>query len=305
MRKIHVNFMKDLRNHEFEGLYCNIIDFVDKQQLEDESINTAFENVKAHKKRLFNMRRRSSSKFTIENKKLTHLRNNYLRSLRLRVQSFLLTNNTSEREAANVIQLILNSYGREFYVPTITTQSRFADNLKNHLKESKNFREAISLLHLRDLLDDIIELTVEIKKNHSNRIDESYEAKTKRKGVKQEAYHDMRIMADTINVAMLINRHNKEKKAIIEDLIYDINSILQDFHTPLKSRITKRRNKQAIEAAVEELTKAQKEQPKLLSEGVSNGDVLLDLRGVPSTGSERNISVDSITLHRLAKKHPS
>lgn len=284
--------MKDLRNHEFEELYCIIIDYMDKQQLKDDNINTAFEHVKPHKKRFVNMRRRSPSKYSIKNKELTHLRNQYLISLRLRVQSFLLSQSISEREAAKEIQHLLNPYGREFYVPTIINQSRFADNLKTRLKKSSKFKEAIAHLHLTELLDSIIKMTVEIKENHGNRMSENHKIKSKRKGVREEAYRDMKIMTDTINVAILINRHNQDKKALIEALITSINAKLQDFRTLMRSRNTKRKNKKEVEAALAELINLPNNQLKLLSEGVENSKPISGLDAVSTADSSPDLSAN-------------
>ena len=45
IKKLHINFMKDLRNHEFVDMYENIINYIEKQQVDDVNINIAFEGV--------------------------------------------------------------------------------------------------------------------------------------------------------------------------------------------------------------------------------------------------------------------
>lgn len=56
MKEIHVNFMKDLRNHEFVELYNLIIDYTEKQQVDDINIKTAFKQVASHRIKLRGMR---------------------------------------------------------------------------------------------------------------------------------------------------------------------------------------------------------------------------------------------------------
>src|SRR5690554_7552683 len=82
MKKLHVNFMKDLRNHEFVELYNLIINYIETQQVDDAHITTAFERVKSHQNKLQYMQKRKRSSFSIENKELTRHRNDYLISLR-------------------------------------------------------------------------------------------------------------------------------------------------------------------------------------------------------------------------------
>lgn len=267
MKKIHVNFMKDLRNHEFAEMYQNIISFIEKQNVDDVTITSAFEQVKSHQKRLHDMRRRKQSSFSIENKKLTRTRCEYISSLRLRVKSYLLSHIPAERKAALEIHTVMEAYSREFYVASIVPQTALVSGLEHKLKNSKKFREAFSMLGLDDLLTVLIDMTIEIMENYSNRINENKETQQSRAGVKEEAYRDMKTMADAINLMAVINKNDKEKMSAIEELVYYINSILKDYRTPMKSRNTKRKNRKAIEAAVQELINLQQKQQKLLPSG--------------------------------------
>ncbi|HTN68215.1 MAG TPA: DUF6261 family protein, partial [Dysgonamonadaceae bacterium] len=231
------------------------------------NINIAFELVKSHKMKLFDMRKRERSKFSIKNRKLTRKRNEYLISLRLRVKSYLLSPIPAERGAAKQIHFVMKPYGRGYYVASILPQTRFAEDLEQKLKHKKSFREAILLLGLNDLLNTIINMTVEIMANYKHRVNENAETKNKREGVKKAAYRDMKIMADAINFATAVNQHSEDKIAVIEVLIYYIDGILRDFRTTMKSRNTKRKNREAVAAAVKQLISIQQEQPKLLPMG--------------------------------------
>ena len=289
MKKLHVNFMKDLRNHEFVEAYSVIINYIEKQRIDDANIKIAFEKVKSNKMRLLNMQKRKRSSFSIENKELTRMRNDYLISLRLRVKSFLLSPIAAERNAANIIHFVIEPYGKKYYVATILSQTRLVDDLEDNMKQSKDFRNAISLLQLNDLMNTIIEMTDEIMINYNLRLNESGEAKSKREGVKEAAYRDMKIMADAINFVAVINQHNEEKMVVIEELIYFIDGILKDFRTKMKSRNTKRKNKRDVRTAVMRLVSMQREQRKLLTVGERSGDL--------STGSRTALLTDSETVH--------
>ena len=264
--------MKDLRNHEFVELYNLIINYIETQQVDDAHITTAFERVKSHQNKLQYMEKRKRSSFSIENKELTRHRNDYLISLRLRVKSFLLSPSVAERDAANLIHYVLKPYGKEFYVATILPQTRLANDLEKNINENSDVKDAVSLLGLNELMDIIFDLTMEIMINYNLRVFETGETKSKRTGVKKAAYRDMKIMADAINFMAVFNEHNEEKKAIVEELIYNIDGILKDFRTAMRSRNTKRKNRKAMATAVMKLVSLQREKRKLLPMGVGDGD---------------------------------
>ena len=264
--------MKDLRNHEFVELYNLIINYIEKQQVDDVHITTAFERVKSHQDKLQNMQKRKRSSFSIENKELTRMRNDYLMSLRLRVKSFLLSPIVAERNAANLIQFVLKPYGKEFYVATILPQTRLANDLENNINESSDFKDAISILGLNELMDTIFDLTMEIMINYNLRVFETGETKSKRSGVKKAAYRDMKIMADAINFMAVINEQDEEKMGIVEELIYYIDGILKDFRTAMRSRNTKRKNRKEVATAMMKLASIKREERKLLPVGVGDNE---------------------------------
>lgn len=228
-----------------------------------------------------------SSKFSIENNELKRIRNDYLISLRLRVQSFLLSQSKAERDAALEIQYAIKPYGREFYVASIFPQTRFAKNLKQRLKKNKKFRDAVLHLRLDDLLNAIIDMTADIMENYNQRRTKNKETQNKRAGVKEGAYRDMKIMADVINFTAVMDRRNQVKESVADEYIFFINVVLGDFHTMLKSRNTKSKNRKAVKAAVRELVRTQKEDLKLLPVVVVNGE------GNPLTGSGTTLSASS------------
>ena len=271
--------MKDLRNHEFVEVYSIIINYIEKLQVNDANLKIAFEMVKSHEMRLLDMGKRKISSFSLENKELTRKRNDYLISLRLRVKSYLLSHIQAECDAAQLIHIVMKSYSKKYYVATILPQTRFANDLKYQLTHNNDFRDAASLLGLNDLLNTIFEMTVEIMANFDKRINENGETKSKREGVKKTSYRDMKTMADVINFMAAINQQNEEKRAFVKNLIDDIDGILKDFRTAMRSRNTKRKNRKAVETAVMKLASMQRKQCKLLPMGVGDGG------SDPSTGS--------------------
>ena len=53
MRKLHIEFMKDLCNHDFHRLYYLIIEMMEDEQIEDVDINTNLDKVKSHQESSF------------------------------------------------------------------------------------------------------------------------------------------------------------------------------------------------------------------------------------------------------------
>ncbi len=141
-------------------MYSIIINYIEKQQVDNANIQIAFERVKSHQMNLLNMQKRKRSSFSIGNKELTRMRNDYLISLRLRVKSFLLSPIEAERDAANLIYFVMKPYGKKYYVATILPQTLLVDDLEENLKYSNDFRDAVSQLALNDLMNTIIDLTI-------------------------------------------------------------------------------------------------------------------------------------------------
>lgn len=261
--------MKDLKNHEFEGVYCDIIKLIDSKRVDDTNIQLAFTRIKSHVKNFDALRKPQRNKHSILNKELTLRRTDYLISLRLRVQSYMRSHLPEERVAAKLINSILGIYGKKYYVPTIVTQTTLVHDIVIYKEQNKGFKEAFALLGLTGLIDTIIEMTEEIMNNLNLRISENGANKKRKSGVRKVAYKDMKVLIDTINLMYVINIDNKEKRVIAENLMWDINSIFKDYRTPMRSRHTKRKNRNAVDAAVNELIKTQHEQQKTLPVGAS------------------------------------
>lgn len=144
--------------------------------------------------------------------------------------------------------------------------------MENNINESSDFKDAVSLLGLNELMDIIFDLTLEIMINYNLRVFETGETKSKRSGVKRAAYRDMKIMADAINFMAVINEQDEERMGIVEELIYYIDGILKDFRTAMRSRNTKRKNRKAVATAMMKLASMKREERKLLPVGVGDGE---------------------------------
>ena len=285
MEKLHISFMRELINIDFEGIYWDIIKLMKKKKVDDINIQLAFARVKPHVKKFDALRNRQRNENSILNEQLTRTRTDYLISLRLRVHSYMRSHIPEERVAAKRINFVLKMYGKKYYVPNILSQAAFVDEIVIHIKRREDFKEAFTLLGLTDLMDTIVKMTEEIMKNFGQRISDDGNNKARNNGVRKEAYKDMKIMIDAINFMYVINKDNEEKREIAEDLMWYINKIFKTYRTPMRSRQTKRKNRKAVAAAVNELIRTQQEPQKTLPVGDSlelkpTGSVKLTETGV-------------------------
>ena len=269
MEKLHVSFMRDLINIDFERVYFLLIEVMDNAQVDEPDIQYAYAQIKPHVNKFDALRDRTRNKLCILNEKLTRTRTDYLISLRLRVKSYMRSHIPEERVAAERIYFVLKEYGKKYYVPNILSQTVFVDGIVFHMKKYEDFKEAFTLLGLKDLMDVIAEMTEEIMTTYRISINENQARKHRNNGVRDAAYKDIKIMIDTMNSTYSLNRVSKEEKANIQTLMRRIDGIFTAFRTQMRSQQTKRRNKKAVVAAVQELTRTQQEPQKLLPVGVS------------------------------------
>ena len=301
MDKLHIGFMKDLRNWEFHSLYNYIIEVVDTEDLEDDKLKIAFERIKPYKVKFeYAFKPRDKNKYSIANQELIRLRTEYLISLRKRVESFMLSHLPKERDAGNVIQSVLSLFGKKYYVPTIITQNVLVENLLFHINNDENFKKAISTLDLNGLMTEIAKMSEVIMFNFGQCIFTNGERIYKRKDVRKEAYRDLKMMVDTINFLYLFSKDNEEESADLKKLMLRINGLLKYFHTPLKSRIIKNKNRKAVSDAIEDLIRVQKDPQKCLPVGTHD-----KMKSDTSAPHPTNASTNSSDCNRLNPKSSS
>ena len=250
MEKLQIGFMKDLRNREFKELYNKIIKLLSEKQLENDNIKIAFERIIPYKEKFKHaLTAKGTNEYSAVNKALTPIRNNYLISLRKRIESHQRCENPVERAAARIINDVLQKYGKKYYVATITTQSVFVNDLVDHINNQPDFKNAIQVLNMEDLMDAIIKITQEVELNVALFTASNVRSKMKRKGVRKAAFVDLKVLIDNINSTYLLHRNDDEKSEIYRELVFDINTDVKNYRMRLKSRKTKQNNKRIEEAA--------------------------------------------------------
>ncbi len=262
MEKLHVGFMKDLRNDDFKKLYNYIIALVEEEHLEDLDIQANLERAKTYQDKFANaFAKRERNPYAIANEKLIEHRTQCLVMLRNRLKSYLPSFIPQERVAAERIYFVMRPYGKKYYVPSFTTQSDLVDKLNTHINQTEEFKEAFTTLGFNGLMNQINELTHEIDQNYKQYITTSTQIQDQRKGVRKGAYIDLKIM--------------------IEGIMYKFNTCRGD--QAMKTRRTQRKNQKEIEAGFE---KVQAEPQKTLPVGTYIKTPLKDHLSASSASKE-------------------
>ena len=307
MRKLHVGFMKDLRNHAFHQLYDLIIELVEDEQIKDLDIQANLEGAKLHQGKFSKaFAKRERNPYTVANEKLIEQRTQCLIMLRNRLKSYLPSFIPQEQAAAKRIHFVMREYGKKYYVPSNKTQADMIDNINAHISEKENFKEAFATLGLNALMDQINELTQRIDQNYKQYITTSTQIKNQRKGVRKEAYTDLKIMIEGIMYKFQTLRRDQAKRDELEVLMEKIYINLKMFSTPLKSLRTQRANQRTAHREKEAtLEKLQTEPQKMLPEesiafseptdaAFTNSDSKKDIENVLQLEFEPQIATASV-----------
>lgn len=264
MKELHVSFMRDLKNVDFEGFFKNIIVTMETRQLDDPIIQKAFDRLKPHVPKFYDaLKTRIRNKHSEANLKLTKTRTEYLISLRRRVKSYLFSHLPHERIAAQCIYDILKEYDKTYYVPSITTQSSFVYDLFSYMKMQESFKEAFTMLGLDGLMEAIDTISQRITKNDVQCTKDNIKRQTKREGVREAAYRDMRTFVKAIHYCYEVNLDDEEKIAQLDSLIWVVNDVIKQFRTPMRALSTKSKNRKEKQAAEAELLNSQQEDDKV------------------------------------------
>ena len=261
MQGLHISFMRDLKNIDFEGLYKNIILMMERQQhVDDPVIQVAFDRLKPHVPK-FNdaLRTRVRNEHSIENDDLTKTRTEYLISLRRRVKSYLLSHIPKDRVAAKHIYFVLKRYDKTYYVPSITTQSQLVHDLFSYMREDEKFKESFAFLKLNPLMNAIENISIEIHKNSVQCTNDNVERKNKTDGVREDAYRDMKYFVNAIHFTYESNLDDEEKIVKLDRLIWLVNDVLKQYRTPMRAQTTKNKNRKTKNEDEDELVISQQE----------------------------------------------
>jgi hypothetical protein len=278
MRKLHVGFMKDLCNYDFDRLYQLITEHVEGEQIEDLDIQANLERAISHQKKFHKaFAKRERNPYTVANDELIKQRTQCLMMLRNRLKSYLPSFIPQEQAAAKCIHFVMRQYGKKYFVRSNKTQADLVDKLNYHINKSGDFKDAFSTLGFNGLMAQINELTQEINQNYKQYITTSTQIQEQRKGVRKAAYIDLKIMIEGIMYKFHICRENQAKRDELEELMNYIYLTLQPFNTLLKSRKTQRANKRAAQKEKEVALEKMKTEPqKALPVGDDTSALLRD-----------------------------
>ena len=253
MEKIHISFMKDLRNNEFGELFDIISTIVVTEKIELLPLTIACERLNPHSQELLKM---NSQKLKHPLTKLirdqVNTRTEFLSCLRMTVDAKMMWHKSEQRVAAARLQLWLRTYKADIFAPTITTQSALVENLMADWIEDASIKEATALLDLDGLLAEIVKITANIRRNQLVRLNEKDIYEVDGQAKRGAAYKDLKVLISVIDSSYNIGA-SEEQRIQLVTLSKNLNAALQEFHTILKSRNTKRKNKKETVAAVSEL----------------------------------------------------
>ena len=311
MRKLHVGFMKDLRNHVFHTLYDIIIKTVEDEHIEDLDVRANLERAKSHQDKFLKaFAKRERNPYAVANDDLIGQRTQCLMMLRNRLKSYLPSFIPQEQAAAKRIHFVMRQYGKKYYVRSNKTQADLVDKLNYHINKDGDFKDAFSTLGFNGLMADINELTQEINQNYKQYITTSTQIQEQRKGVRKAAYIDLKIMIEGIMYKFHTCQGDQTKRDELEVLMKNINITLKHFSTLLKSRKTQLANQRAAQkekdVALEKMkTETQKLLPEELTDDTfTNSESKEDIKSVIQLELEPQIVTDSV-VERLAEREPS
>ena len=253
MEKIHISFIKDLKNKQFFALFIYLRELLDEHTSEFATLNQAGERIKSHHENLL-LLQDTKLRHPLTEVINTKVRNRteYLACLRMTIEAKLLSHIPEERVAATRLKLWMRAYRKDIHKPSIDIQGQLAKYLLHDREENTDVKEYATLLNLDDLLNTIEHITTEIERLTLERIRDRNKRAVNGKEVRKAAYKDFQLLINAIELGYSLSP-DEEEKAQIAKLSRVINEHLKSFRTELKSRNTKRKNKKEIEVAVKEL----------------------------------------------------
>ena len=292
METMHIGFMKDLRNIEFQELFYIISHSLSNQEFDNHLLTAAQKRISLHNKELAKMKsKKLRHPLTQVIEEQVHNRTKYLACLRMKVDASILSPDPQEVIAAELLQLWLAPYKKELYPPTINTQNRIVNDLMDDRDLNLEIQEAITLLHLDKLLQTIEEITEQVRKNLLIRLNEKDMYVVNGQEIRKAAYADLKLFIEMLQTIYKLSSDDAEKE-LLADISSTMNVKFKDFHTILKIRTTKTKNKKKIVAAVKELIgeeQHQRDLPIIIDEeltlNTSERSVKDQWKKITSTGS--------------------
>ena len=280
MEKLHISFMTNLRNKEFFALFSLLESVLKENRTENTSLIQVTERIESHRKELLlikDTKRRHHLTKVISNQ--VHSRTEYLTCLRMKIDAELLSHIPENRIAADRLKLWLRSYSKDVYTSSIESQGQLVKFMMHDKDNNIDIQEATTLLNLDDLLEAIADITESINSNYMDRLKDKNYKSVKGKEIRGAAYADLQMLIQLMEVSYRLSM-NEEEKEHLAMLSQDLNGIITAFHTKLKIRNTKTKNKKEVAAAVKEFINSQLIPQKALPLGTTQ-----ELKSDPSTGS--------------------
>lgn len=107
MKKMHVSFVKDLRNREFSLLIDNIAELFAESKSENQSLKKATENLQSHDNKLLQLKDTKPRHYLTKIiKEKVDNRTEYLVCLRMRIEAALFSPIPQERVAAERLMVL-------------------------------------------------------------------------------------------------------------------------------------------------------------------------------------------------------
>ncbi|HZJ80334.1 MAG TPA: DUF6261 family protein [Dysgonamonadaceae bacterium] len=267
MEKIHIRFMKDLRNHDFGELFDAIYNVAEAKKIDVPSVTIAIDRLAPHCKKLLRMNSvKLIHPLTQLIQKQVAIRTEYLGSLRFSIKAKMLSHIVEERVAAKRLEIWVSPYKQNIYPPTIHRQSRMVEDLMNDRKQKKEIKQATALLLLDDLLEAIVTMNDKIRHNFLIRMNEKEEYVVDGLAIRNAAYDDLKVLISVLESNYEIGTNNLQREQLVE-LSSSINDNLKDFRTLLRSRTTKKRSKKDADNATKELINSLSKDERQRGEG--------------------------------------
>lgn len=259
MKKLHINFMRRLKNNEFAILIDNINSSVCDEVTDNNVLQSIIEKINFHNDELAFLRDAPCGHpLTKKIEKLTYTRNEYLQSLRMQVKGKMLSHIKEERTAAEYLYWWIEKYKENLYVPSISTQTQLVHGMRNERRYNKDINEAAEVLVLTGLLDAIEKVTNTIVATERKRVKDTTKNIKKGKDLRSAAYADVQLLVSMIEVMFSMHPERDFQENTYFRLKQLLGTNLKDSHTVLKSRQTKRKNKKEADIAVIELIESDK-----------------------------------------------
>lgn len=125
-------------------------------------------------------------------------------------------------------------------------------DLLSDRREHAHIQEATALIYLDELLDEIVDVTAKIERNYLARLNDRDNYIVNGQSLGKAAYKDLRVLVVVLEASYNTCTSEEQREQIVA-LSSSLNAALQEFHTLLKMRNTKRKNKKETAAAVKEL----------------------------------------------------